>query len=111
MSTPTYDRLNNAVMAVIYAPLLLITAYIETKQAHAVMRNRRHGEADDDTVEEWETHGQDFEADGWAKAVEATRPNVETDAAVIEIRDLKEKIEQLQKMVGTVEKMNGDGHE
>ena len=111
MSPPAYNRLNNAVMAIIYAPLLLITAYIETKQAHTVMRNRRHGEADDDTVEEWEPHGQDFEADGWAKAVEATRPNVETDAAVLEIRELKGKIGELQKMVGKGEKMNGEGRE
>ena len=75
------------------------------------MRNRRHGEADDDTVEEWVSPGQDFEVDGWAKAVEATRPNVETDAAVIEIRELKEKIGELQRMVEIVKKTSGGERE
>jgi hypothetical protein len=31
--------------------------------------------------------------------VEDTEPNVETDAAVLEIRELKEKVEQLVKIV------------
>ena len=102
--TATYERVNNTVMGVIYSPLLLITAYIETRQAHAILVNRRRGDADDDTVEEWEhrteTQGpHDFETDGWAKAVEATKPNVETDAAVLEIRELKQKVGELMKMV------------
>ena len=110
-ATATYERVNNAVMGIIYSPVLLITAYIETRQAHVVLKNRRHGEADDDTVEEWEQRAgveeyrvegqaaEDFEATGWAKAVEATKPNVETDAAVLEIRDLKRKVGELMTMV------------
>jgi len=98
-------------MGMIYSPLLVITAYIETRQAHVILRNRRHHEADDNTVEEWEHRGdgedfrvegqaaRDFEADGWAKAVESTRPNVETDAAVLEIRELKMKVAELVRLV------------
>lgn len=98
-------------MGIIYSPLLLITAYLETRQAHTILKNRRHGQADDDTVEEWEHRAdtedfrvegqavQDFEADGWAKTVEATRPNVETDAAVLEIKELKQTMGELMKMV------------
>jgi hypothetical protein len=91
-------------MGFIYSPLLLITAYIETREAHKVLRNRRQGEADDHTAEQWDHAltgelANDYEADGWAKAVEATKPNVETDAAVLEIRELKEKVEQLVKIV------------
>ena len=97
-------------MGTIYSPLLLITAYIETRQAHGVIANRQRGEADDDTVEEWEhldmgAEPQDFEADGWAKTVESTKPNVETDTAVLEIRLLKEKLE---KVMGLVEKISQD---
>ncbi|KAL8828710.1 MAG: hypothetical protein Q9191_002437, partial [Dirinaria sp. TL-2023a] len=86
MPTARYERLNNYVMAVLYSPLLLVTAYIETRQAHVVRRNRRQGESDEDTVEEWEQMDAeiDFEAEGWSKKVEETKPNVETDAAVLE---------------------------
>ena len=82
---------------------------METRQAHAVRHNRRHGESDEDTTEEWEQMaGQvDFESDGWAKKVESTRPNVETDVAVVEIRELRAQVEELRKVVE--EKGKGDG--
>lgn len=101
MSTPKYERLNNLVMGVLYSPLLLITAYVETKQAHRVKRNRRRGESDEDETEEWEQlAGEcDFEADGWAKKVEGTKPNVATDLVVVEVRELKEQIDALRKMI------------
>ena len=88
-------------MATIYSPLLLITAWIETKQAHRVNHNRAHNELDEDTVEEWEQMQAecDFEGEGWSKKVEATKPNVETDAAVLEVLELKEKIEELTRLV------------
>ncbi|MCJ1287905.1 hypothetical protein MMC26_007257 [Xylographa opegraphella] len=111
MASDTYERLNNYVMGILYSPLLLITAYIETAQAHTVMRNRQRGEQDDDTVEEWEHEvageAQDFEADGWAKAVESTRPNVETDAAVLEIRELKRQLAEVRELVEGVRKAVG----
>lgn len=101
MSTSRYERLNNYVMGFLYSPLLLITAYVETRQAHKVKHNRRHGESDEDTTEEWEQMAGevDFESDGWAKKVEGTKPNVETDVAVVEIRELREQVEELKKMV------------
>ena len=85
-------------MGVIYSPLLLITSYLETKQAHKVRRNRRQGEEDDDTVEEWEQmSGEvDFEGEGWSKKVEDSKPNVETDAAVLELRNCREEVEALK---------------
>ena len=109
MPTQRYERLNNYVMGVIYSPLLIITAFMETRQAHAVRHNRRHGESDEDTTEEWEQMaGQvDFESDGWAKKVESTRPNVETDVAVVEIRELRAQVEDLKKIVEASAK--GDG--
>ena len=96
-------------MAIVYSPLLLITAYIETKQAHRVQHNRRIGEQDKDTVEEWEqmVDGLDMEAEGWSKKVESTRPNVKTDAAVLEIRELKTKVEELRGLVERLKGVNG----
>ena len=76
-------------------------------------RNRRRGESDEDTTEEWEQMGGevDFEADGWAKKVEGTKPNVATDIAVVEIRELREQVEELKKMIsegkGKVDGPNG----
>ncbi|KKY21930.1 putative vacuolar cation channel [Phaeomoniella chlamydospora] len=101
MEEDRYARLNQYVMGVIYAPMLLITAAVETRAAHRVTYNRRRGEADDDTTEEWEQlEGEiDFEGEGWDKKVENTRPNVETDAAVLEVRELKSQVAELKKMV------------
>ena len=49
----------------------------------------------------------DFESDGWAKKVESTKPNVETDVAVVEVRELREQVEELKKMIESNAK--GDG--
>ena len=88
-------------MGIVYSPLLLVTAWLETKQAYKVKRNRRNGESDEDEVQEWEQMGAqvDFEADGWSKRVESTRPNVETDVAVLEVRALRAQLEELKMIV------------
>ena len=101
MDKNRYERLNNYVMGFVYSPLLVLTAYYETREAHHVRRNRKRGEEDDDTVEEWEQmEGQiDFEGEGWDKKVETTRPNVEVDTAVVEIRELKSQVDELRKLV------------
>ncbi|KAL6719755.1 Calcium channel yvc1 [Lecanora helva] len=102
MPTKRYERLNNYVMGVVYSPLLLLTAFLETREAQKIKYNRRQGEDDDDEVQEWEQNGcgeLDFEADGWAKKVEGTKPNVKTDAAVLEIRALQAEIEDLKRLL------------
>ena len=111
MPSPRYERLNNYVMGVVYSPLLLITAWLEKKQAYKVKRNRRNGESDDDDVQEWEQmSGEvDFEAEGWTKRVESTRPNVETDVAVLEVRALRDQVEELKKIVERTEKGGANG--
>ena len=113
MPTARYERLNNFVMGVIYSPLLLITAHMETRQAQHVKHNRKRGEQDDYTVEEWEQmqNDVDFEAEGWTKKIERTKPNVETDAAVLEVRELKEKVGELVRVVeGMKGRVNGSSH-
>jgi hypothetical protein len=101
MDANRYERLNNYVMGFIYGPLLLVTAFVETREAHHVKFNRNRNEADDDTVEEWEQmDGEiDWESDGWSKKVESTKPNVELGTAVIEIRELRKEVDDLRKMV------------
>ncbi|KAL8993817.1 MAG: hypothetical protein Q9169_006061 [Polycauliona sp. 2 TL-2023] len=109
MPTARYERLNNYVMGIIYSPLLLITAFLETRQAGRVNRNRRRGEEDEDTVEEWEqmSDALDLEGEGWTKKVEATKPNVDTDAAVLEIRVLRERVDELRKLLEASPAVNG----
>ncbi|KAL1795563.1 hypothetical protein ACET3X_005787 [Alternaria dauci] len=101
MDEKRYDRLNDMVMAVIYSPLLVVTALLEQQEAWVVKENRRRGEDDEDTTMEWEQalEGCDFEADGWDKKVQATRPNVEVDTAVLEIRQLRKEVKELKDMM------------
>lgn len=101
MSDHKYERLNHYIMTVIYSPLLLITALYETYEAKRVRFNRKRGNEDDDTQEEWEIMGDDvdFEAEGWTKTVEMARPNVEVDRDVFEVMKLKDEIKELRKLV------------
>lgn len=114
MPVAKYERLNNYVMGFIYSPLLFITAYVETKQAQVIQTNRRAGEQDEDTVEEWEQmHSDiDFEGEGWAKKVDMTKPNVKTDATILEIQELKAQVLEITKMMDGIEglksKTNGN---
>ncbi|KAG8526596.1 uncharacterized protein KY384_008797 [Bacidia gigantensis] len=111
METHRYERLNHYVMGFLYSPLLLITAWFETREAQSIRWNRRRGEDDEDTIEEWEQMvGEcDFESDGWAKKVERTKPNVETDATVLEVKEARGEIggvkEKLEELKGLLEAM------
>jgi len=101
MSKHAYAKLNDYVMGVVYSPLLIVAAWFETKSARMVRDNRRRGEEDDDSVEEWEQlAGEvDFERDGWKKVVESVKPNVEEDQATTEVRSLKAEIGELKDML------------
>ncbi|KAF1912912.1 hypothetical protein BDU57DRAFT_559117 [Ampelomyces quisqualis] len=101
MADDTYDKLNDYVMFILYSPLLVITAFIETKEAKHVNYNRGRGEEDEDTTHEWEQvlHECDFEADGWDKKVQACKPNVEYDTAVLEVRKLQEQVEEIKTLL------------
>lgn len=96
-----YQRLNDYVMGVIYSPLLLITAALETREAHFVKNNRRRGEEDDNTVQEWEQTFTDidYEADGWDMRVQKTRPDVSVKPAVTEVKKLREEVKELRELL------------
>ena len=113
MPKAKYERLNDYVMGFIYSPLLIITAFMETRQAHRVKYNRRRGEEDDDMVHEWEQvlHECDFEADGWDKKVQATKPNVEFDTAVLEIKKLQHEVGELKDLLVEMRDKAGWGSE
>ena len=121
LSEKRYERLNDIVMTIIYSPLLLITAYLEARAGRQVVKNRSRHEDDADTTEEWEELGPapssdgphanggegggsseelvNFEADGWAKTVERSKPNVEADTTLLELRELREQVKELAETV------------
>lgn len=96
-----YETINDWVMAFLYSPLLVVAAFLETKTAHKIRQNRARGEEDDDVVHEWEqlAHEMDFEAEGWTKTCEAVRPNVEDDAAMLEVKKLRSEVAELKMMI------------
>jgi hypothetical protein len=104
MPAHLYARLNDYVMAFLYSPLLLVAALFETRSAREVSLNRRRGELDDDTVEEWEqmSDAVDFESEGWAKKVQAAKSNVEDDQATLEVRQLRSELKEMQEMLQTL---------
>jgi hypothetical protein len=101
MDKHKYEKLNNYVMGVIYSPLLIFTAAYEAHEAQKVRFNRSRGEADDDTVEEWEEMNDeiDFEGEGWDKKVQSAKPDVEFDVDVVEIRELKVQVAELKELI------------
>jgi len=106
MSKKLYERVNDIVMATIYSPLLLFSAYFEVRTAQDIRANRARGDGDDDTIEEWEqTMGEmDFESDGWGKKVKGAVTNLEEEAAVVEVRKLRKEVGQLRDMIEGLQK-------
>ncbi|KAH4284760.1 hypothetical protein HBH70_170080 [Parastagonospora nodorum] len=111
MADKTYEKLNDYVMSFLYSPLLVVTAFIETKEAAKVNYNRRRGEEDEDTTHEWEQvlHECDFEADGWDKKVQASKPNVEYDTAVLEVKKLQEQVQEMKDLLLAMSEKKGWG--
>ncbi|KAK1818921.1 Calcium channel yvc1, partial [Friedmanniomyces endolithicus] len=109
MGKARYAHLNDTVMGVIYSPLLLLTAFLETRTARMVKFNRSRHESDDDTIEEWEQMSAelDVEGSGWGKRVEESKPNVVTDAALLECQKMREEIKELKEMIRGLHGSNG----
>lgn len=112
MDDHTYERLNHYVMGVIYSPMLLLTAFYEQHEARKVKYNRKRGEEDDDEIEEWEQMEEEFEQDQgkeeWEKKVDETKPDVEVDVDVVEIRELKKEMQELKRMIRALSPENGE---
>jgi hypothetical protein len=109
MSKKSYARLNDFVMAVIYSPLLVVTAWVETHQAHRIRHNRRRGEEDDDCAQEWEHVAEEvnFDLDDtWKQQVTESTPDIKVDGCTYEIRELKKQVEALTEMVAALTQEN-----
>lgn len=107
-----YAKLNDVIMGVIYSPLLVLTAWVETRQAERIRWNRRHGEDDEDNTQEWEVVAEDVDFDlddNWKEAVKQTTPDIKLDNATIEVRQLKEQVAALTEMVKRMSEANPGG--
>ena len=121
MADKTYSKLNDIVMGIIYSPLLFVAAFWETRSAKKVNYNRRHGEEDDDTVEEWEQMAGeiDFEGEGWDKKCAMVSPNLDEEPAVVFVKQLQSEVKELKGLLiqlldeknGSVGNGNGKGKE
>lgn len=97
-----YANINDVIMAVIYSPLLLIVASLETREARRIRWNRRRGEEDDDDVQEWEHVAEevDFDIDDtWRQTVRESTPNVSIDTCTVEIIKLQQQVKELTETV------------
>ncbi|EAW21222.1 putative potassium ion channel Yvc1 [Aspergillus fischeri NRRL 181] len=97
-----YAKLNEVIMGIIYSPLLLIIATLETREARRIRWNRRQGEEDDDVVHEWEDVAEevDFDVDDtWRLAVRDTTPDPNAENCTLEIIQLREQIKELTAVV------------
>ena len=111
---PTYEFINDCVMAVLYSPLLFIAALFEKRDARKIRSNRKRGEEDDDQIHEWEQFQEDLdmEAEGWTKTCETAKPNVEDEPAVIEVRKLRAEVDELKSMLSQFsDTIKGSGDE
>ncbi|OQD89512.1 hypothetical protein PENANT_c002G08673 [Penicillium antarcticum] len=111
MSKESYAKINDFVMGLIYSPLLVVTAWVETRQAHHIRHNRRHGEEDDDCAQEWEHIADevDFDLDDtWKQQVTESTPDIKVDSCTHEIRELKKQVEDLTKMIAKMAKLVDD---
>lgn len=89
-------------MTVIYSPLLLIVAFLETRDARRIRWNRGRGEEDDDDVQEWEhvVEEVDFDLDdAWRESVRESTPNINVDRACQEIMQLQQQVKELTEIV------------
>lgn len=109
MPKQLFERVNDTVMGIIYSPLLLVAAYFETRAANDIRANRKRGDEDDDTIEEWEQMADDldYESDGWAKKVDAAKSNLEMEPAVLEVKKLRTELDEMKKMIEALSKAVG----
>ncbi|KAL4765370.1 putative potassium ion channel Yvc1 [Aspergillus foveolatus] len=111
LSAPTYAKLNDIVMGIVYSPLLLVIGILEIREARRIRRNRRRGEEDDDHVEEWEGMAEQvgFEVDDeWKVAVKESSPDVRVDPSAAEVAKLREEVRALTEVVRVLIEANGE---
>lgn len=100
-------------MGVIYSPLLLITALVESCNARQIRLNQRQGEDDNNHPEEWEYAAtevsMDLEADAWKIQVSEVKPNVEISACELEVQELKAQVKELSGLVRRLVEQSGSG--
>lgn len=101
-------------MGILYSPLLVVTAFLEVREARRIRWNRRRGEDDDDYLQEWEHAAEQvgFEVDeDWRRVVGDSAPEVHVDPCRMEIAHLREQVREMAGVVRALveEKRGGSG--
>jgi hypothetical protein len=110
LSKKHYAKLNDIIMGVIYSPILVLTAWVETHQAEQIRWNRRHGEDDEEDQQEWELVAEDvdFELDdSWKQEVKQSTPDIKVDNCTLEIKQLQVQVEALTELVKQLSREKG----
>lgn len=107
LSRKHYAKLNDIVMGVIYSPLLVLTAWVETRQAEQIRWNRRHGEDDEGSRQEWEYVADEVNFDlddAWKVEVQQSTPDITVDSTALQVRHLQEQVAALTEAVNLLTK-------
>ncbi|OLN87591.1 Calcium channel YVC1-like protein 3 [Colletotrichum chlorophyti] len=112
MEKSKFERMSDIIMGIIYSPVLVVAAYLETRTAAEIRSNRARGEEDDDTIEEWEQMADqvDFESDGWNKVCISAKTNLDIDPTVAEVQKLRSEVEELKRLLVDISKAVATGN-
>lgn len=117
MPRDRFEQLNDVVMSLCYAPVMVVAAAYESRVAQIIQKNRAQGRLDDDDDDivdhEWERVAAaaetqvDLEAEGWDKVCDAARSNIEVEPAVKEVRELRAEVDELKRMLADISRAVG----
>lgn len=93
LSKQRYQRLNNFVLGVLYAPYLTCIAFYEAK-LHKKQAKAQDGDFDDDDLMD---AGEDEHNRQWHKTCEEKLPSMALEMDVLE--EIKAKLQEVEKMV------------
>lgn len=102
LSRKHYAKLNDIIMGVIYSPLLIVTAWVETRQADQIRWNRRHGEEDEGSRQEWEYVADEVNFDlddSWKVEVQQSTSDIKVDGTALQVQQLQEQVAALTEAV------------
>ncbi|KAK9453130.1 hypothetical protein V1511DRAFT_505722 [Dipodascopsis uninucleata] len=99
MEKETYARLNDFIMSIVYAPVLLFIAFYEIYVANRILKNRAQGDSDDDLEQEWEYVEDMTDFSDWDDIVKTTVPHIEQDPCLWEVHELQKQVAELEKTI------------
>ena len=105
MDPDRYERLNVYIMGIIYSPLLVYTAYAESKAAKKIKANQFCDQPGDSSCEDWnQVKLLDSGDDDWAQDGQAGQNPDKDEPMVKEVKSVKEEVEELRDLIKQLKK-------